>query len=133
MEDFEIEHIGYLTGNIEEAAKAFTVLGYQAEEIVADDTQKTFICFLRKDGAVNVELVMPYEDNRTMQKMLKKQGNGPYHMCYLCDDVDTLYDQLSAEDWLPLFKPVAAPAFNNRKICYFFRQEIGFVEFINKK
>ena len=129
----KIEHIGYLTGDIAATAKAFEKLGYQMGEIVNDDTQRTRICFLTKANEVRVELVEPYEDNRTMRKMLTKQGVSPYHTCYEVDDVDCEYEQLIQEDWVALFKPVAAPAFGNRKICYFWNAEIGFIELVNKQ
>ena len=129
----KIDHIGYLTGDIAATAKAFEKLGYQAGEIVDDDTQRTRICFLTKADEVRVELVEPYEDNKTMQKMLTKRGVTPYHTCYEVDDVDSEYEQLIQEDWTALFKPVAAPAFGNRKICYFWNSEIGFIELVNKQ
>ena len=129
----KIDHIGYLTGDIAATAKAFEKLGYQMGEIVNDDTQRTRICFLTKADEVRVELVEPYEDNRTMQKMLTKQGVSPYHTCYEVEDVDREYEQLIQEDWVALFKPVAAPAFGNRKICYFWNAEIGFIELVNKQ
>jgi methylmalonyl-CoA/ethylmalonyl-CoA epimerase len=129
----KIDHIGYLTGDIATTAKAFEKLGYQMGEIVNDDTQRTRICFLTKANEVRVELVEPYEDNRTMRKMLTKQGVSPYHTCYEVDDVDREYEQLIQEDWVALFKPVAAPAFGNRKICYFWNAEIGFIELVNKQ
>ena len=95
------DHVGYLTGDISSTAKEFERLGYVAGDIVDDDTQRTKICFLTKPGEVRIELVQPYEDNKTMQKML--------------------------------FKPVAAPAFDNRKICYFWNSEIGFIELVNRE
>lgn len=128
-----IDHVGYLTGDILSTAKAFEKLGYQMGEIVDDDTQRTRICFLTKLDEVRVELVEPYEDNKTMQKMLAKRGVTPYHICYEVDDVDSEYEQLIQEDWTALFKPVAAPAFGNRKICYFWNSEIGFIELVNKQ
>lgn len=129
----KIDHIGYLTGDIAATAKAFEKLGYQMGDIVNDDTQRTRICFLTKANEVRVELVEPYENNKTMQKMLTKQGVSPYHTCYEVDDVDSEYEQLIQEDWVALFKPVAAPAFGNRKICYFWNAEIGFIELVNKQ
>ena len=89
--------------------------------------------FSDKDGETPIELVQPYEDNRTMQKMLSKRGNGPYHLCYAVDDIFTAYEELLSKDWLPLFKPVEAPALGNRLICYFFKQEVGYMELVNKK
>lgn len=128
-----IEHIGYLTDSIEEISSVFSMMGYQASVITDDDTQKAHICFLTKKGETPIELVQPYEDNRTMQKMLSKRGNGPYHLCYAVDDIFTAYEELLSKDWLPLFKPVEAPALGNRLICYFFKQEVGYIELVNKQ
>ena len=129
--DFKIEHIGYITKSIEKTAESFKVLGYTVGDIVNDDTQKTRICFLRKEGELAIELVEPYPENATMQKMLKK-GTTPYHTCYIVPDVQAAYDQLKDLDFAPLFTPVAAPAFGNRLICYFWKNDIGFVEVVEK-
>ena len=108
-------------------------MGYSlSSEIVNDDTQRCRICFISRPNEVRIELVEPYEDNKTMQRMLKKQGCGPYHTCHIVDDIDASYNELVTKDFLPLFQPVAAPAFDNRRICYFFKQEIGYYEIVEK-
>lgn len=129
---YKLDHIGYLTGNIIETSKAFQILGYTVGDIINDDTQQTKICFLFKEGESNIELVEPYERNKTMQKMVAKKGVSSYHLCYEVDDIDKEYEELISKDWTALFKPVEAPAFNNRKICYFWNSEIGFIELVNK-
>ena len=129
--DFVVEHIGYVTKNIEKTAETFKVFGFQAGPIVDDDTQKTRICFLKKTGEVNIELVEPYPENATMQKMLKK-GATPYHTCYTVEDIQQAYDQLKEIGFTPLFAPVAAPAFDNRLICYFWKNDIGLIEVVEK-
>lgn len=128
--DFAIEHIGYITKCIEKTAETFKVFGYVADDIVNDDTQKTRICFLRKEGEVNIELVEPYPENATMLKMLKK-GTTPYHICYTVPDIHTAYEQMKEMGFTPLFTPVEAPAFGNRLICYFWKNDIGFIEVLS--
>ena len=124
------EHVGYVTDDIAKATESFRFFGYTADRIVDDDTQLTRICFLRKPGEPNIELVEPYEDNKTMQKMLKR-GVTPYHTCYEVDDIFTAYEEMVNQNFTPLFKPVAAPAFDNRLICYFWKSEVGLVELVN--
>ena len=127
----KLEHIGYITDNIAQTAESFRLLGYEADAVVNDDTQRTRICFLTKPGATKIELVEPYEDNKTMQKMLKR-GVTPYHTCYEVDDVNAAYEEMLDNDFTPLFEPVSAPAFNNRLICYFWKSDIGFIELVNR-
>ena len=129
--DYSIEHIGYVTKNIEKTAETFKVFGYQAGPIVDDDTQKTRICFLRKAGEVNIELVEPYPENATMQKMLKK-GATPYHTCYTVEDIQQACERLKDMGFTPLFAPVEAPAFDNKLICYFWKNDIGLIEVVEK-
>ena len=132
--NYKIEHIGYLTGNIENTASKFKSLGYHWGGVIYnDDRQQCRIGFMEKPDEVRIELVEPYDDNEPMLKMLKKKGVSPYHVCYEVDDVDVVLNELNEEGWLPLFARVPAPAFDNRLICYMFKQEIGYVEFVNKK
>lgn len=129
MIKFAIEHIGYVTKNIEKTAETFKILGYSSEATVNDDTQKTRICFLRKEGEVSIELVEPYPENVTMLNMLKK-GTTPYHTCFTVSDVQTTYKELKESGFTPLFSPVVAPAFNNRLICYFWKKDVGLIEIV---
>ena len=130
----KIEHIGYLTGNIEATTEQFRLLGYTPMGgVILDNTQKTKICFLQKEGVTKVELVEPFEENEPMRNMLKKRGIGPYHICFEVEDVYKEMEELNKSKWLPIFSPVPAPAFNERLICYMFKKEIGYVELLNKK
>ena len=125
-----LDHIGYITDNIVQTSASFSLFGHKAGDIINDDTQRTRICFLSKQNETTIELVEPYDDNKTMQKMLKR-GVSPYHVCYVVDDVLAAYDEMLDNDFTPLFKPVAAPAFNNRLICYFWKSDVGFIELVN--
>lgn len=127
----QLEHIGYVTDCIAQTAASFSLLGYVADEIVNDDIQRTRICFLRKLGEPNIELVEPYKDNKTMQKMLKR-GVLIYHTCYVVDDIMAAYEEMLDNNFTPLFRPVAASAFDNRLICYFWKSELGFIELVNR-
>lgn len=131
----KLHHIGYITGNISDTAKTFEVLGYVQQPVFDDAIQKCFICFLKRDeNEPMIELVQPYDDNKSMQKILAKRGVSSYHLCYEVDDIQTVYNQLSeTEGWLPIFSPVNAIAFENRKITYFMNADTGFIEFVSTK
>lgn len=129
--ELKVEHIGYLTDSIRDSISIFLTLGYhQVGEVINDDTQRTKLCFIEKNEETPIELVEPYEDNRTMQRMLVKHGNGPYHICYGVDDIDEAYAHFIKNDWMPLFTPVEAPALNDRRICYFYKMEVGYIELV---
>ena len=129
----KLHHTGYITGNIADTAKAFKALGYVQQPLFDDSIQKCFICFLKREGnEPMIELVQPYDENKSMQKLLTKRGVSPYHLCFEVDDIQAIYTELSeTAGWLPMFKPVKAVAFQNRLIAYFMNFELGFIEFVN--
>ena len=131
----KLHHIGYVVENIETAAQGFEVLGYwMVAAPVNDDIQRCRISFIEHEGEPLIELVEPFENNKSLQKMLTQRGNAPYHMCYEVEDVEALFDELSEkEGWMPLSRPVEAAAFDNRLIMYFYNAKVGYVEFVNEK
>lgn len=129
----KVDHIGYVTDNIDQSSAEFIRLGYKKGNIVADEIQKCNICFLTNELGERIELVEPFEKNKSLQKLLSQRGVSPYHICYVVDDIETLFDELSEQEgWMPLFRPVEAAAFENRLIMYFYNAAIGYVEFVNK-
>ena len=48
-------------------------------------------------------------------------------------DVHEAYNQLKEFGFTPLFSPVEAPAFGNRLICYFWKNDIGLIEVVEKE
>jgi len=133
--EMRLHHIGYVVENIEEAAQGFEALGYKiVTEPVNDAIQCCRICFIERPQEPLVELVEPFEHNKSLRKMLTQRGNAPYHICYEVENVEALFDELSKkEGWMPLFRPVEAVAFDNRLITYFYNAQVGYVEFVNEK
>ena len=132
----KLHHIGYVVEAIEPAINALQTLDNKLVTTppVRDEIQRCRICFVQRENEPMIELVEPYENNKSLRKMLSQRGNAPYHMCYEVEDVEALFDELSEkEGWMPLFRPVEAAAFGNRLITYFYNAQIGYVEFVNEK
>lgn len=83
----KLDHVGYITDSIEDTKKSFLSLGYVSGQLVDFEAHKCKICFLYKEGETNVELVEPYEDNKSLRKLLKN-GVTPYHLCYEVQDIE---------------------------------------------
>lgn len=132
----KLHHIGYVVDSIKHALIELQTLNYKAVTTppINDEIQRCRICFVEREGEPLVELVEPYENNKSLRKMLSLRGNAPYHMCYEVEDVEALFEELSEKKgWMPLFRPVEAAAFNNRLITYFYNTQVGYVEFVNCK
>ena len=125
------DHIGYLTTDISATAKAFEAFGYERQPVIDFDNQKCSVCFLVKDNNVKIELVKPYEENKSLLRLMKKTGNAPYHICYEVDNLDEMLEKLTfGGQFVQMFPPVPAPAFGGCRICYLWSQETGLVELV---
>ena len=90
----KLDHIGYITDQIEDTRNGFLRLGYTPDSIVDFEAHKCKVCFLRKEKETTVELVEPYEDNKSLRKLLKN-GVTPYHVCYEVENIeDTIKEYL---------------------------------------
>lgn len=126
-----LDHIGYITDQLEETKTSFLSLGYTAEETVDFEAHKCRICFLRKDGETAIELVEPYEGNKSLCKLLKN-GVTPYHICYEVGNINEAIKELEQKGFVSLSKPLPAPAFDGREICYLWSREMGYIELVEK-
>ena len=86
--------------------------------------------FFPEGGGQSCDLgiVQPADDTCSVNKIVKSRGVSPYHLCYETDDIDQAFCDLMEQGYIPLFRPVEAIAFENRRICYFFKKESGYLE-----
>lgn len=132
MNLLKFHHIGYATGDIDQTVSDFEKMGYKRGIVFTDTIQNTYICFLRKEGFPTIELVQPVDDTCSVNKIVKSRGVSPYHLCYETDDIDQAFCNLMEQGYIPLFRPVEAIAFENRRICYFFKKESGYLELVEQ-
>ncbi len=132
LENYKFHHIGYVTDDIDNTSAIFLKLGYKCSEKVLDSIQNVYISFLHKSDAPSIELVQPSNENSSLNKLLKKNGVSPYHICYEVPNIDKAYNEMVEEGFIPLFRPVEAIAMNNRQICYMYNKEIGYIELVNR-
>lgn len=123
-------HLGIVTDDISATAAAYRAVGYSASEVVTDPLQKTRICFLEQPGFPRLELVSPSEEKSSVTKLLKRGGVSPYHLCYETDDIEAAFEAMTADGYIPLFRPVEAAAMDGRRICYMYRKDVGYVEML---
>ena len=128
----KIHHTGYLVKKIDRAIVAFKALGFIGEEgIIFDEYRGIDICFMIKDG-YRVELVSPRDKESVVYELQKKLGNTPYHICYICDDMDLAIDQLREQGFMQYDAPHEAIAFSNRKVCFLIHPYLGIIELLEE-
>jgi methylmalonyl-CoA/ethylmalonyl-CoA epimerase len=132
LRSLQFHHIGYAVRDISATAEYYIGAGWVMSEIYCDKIQNTKIAFLSKNAFPLIELVAPIDESSPVVKTLDKMGVTPYHICYEVDDIEQSVTALKRQHFLPLFKPVEAVAFKNRKICYLYNQHVGLIELLNK-
>lgn len=133
LSNFKFHHIGYVTYNLEITSELYIAAGYSMSEIITDTIQNVKVCFLNKGGNPRIELIEPVDEFSSVNKILKKSGVSPYHICYEVEDILVAYDALCELGYIPLFRPVEAIALENKLICYMFKKEIGYIELVNSR
>ena len=126
-----VDHIGYLTHDINKAILLFTQMGFvQETEIIVDDQagcgsdgerfapRNVYLCFLT-NGDYRVELVSPVDEHSIVSKILKKQGDGPYHICYQVSDI---YEKTSPQRRLL--------SRGGGTVAFLYKKNIGMIELV---
>lgn len=95
-------------------------------------TRNVNICFM-KNGDICVELVSPINEASDVWSTLKRQGEGPYHICYRCQNLEESIMKLKGEGWLVLKRPEEAIAFDYSRVTFLFRRGVGVIELVETK
>ena len=136
----KIDHIGYLTHDMEKAIRLFEGLGFTQEtNVIVDDKVKregdhplnsprnVRLCFLT-NGSYCVELVNPMDESSAAAGMLKRQGDGPYHICYQTPRLQEKVEEMKGAGWIVVQKPAWAVAFESGGVAFLFKKNVGLIE-----
>lgn len=127
-----IHHIGYLVKNLKKAKESFISIGFSVKkETVYDQNQDVNALFVEKDGYI-IELVSPNSTQSAVAHLIKTYKNSPYHICYESENFDDDIKSLAGKGFMSIDRPVPAPAFDGRRICFFMSPQIGMIELLER-
>ena len=140
MRIMKVDHIGYLCTDIQKSIAKFQALGYRKASAVHSDNQPNYveqgwgsryvyICFM-ENGNTRVELVSPMNEESDVWQTLKRQGEGPYHICYSVRNLDAEIDELKKDGWMLLKRPAVAVAFDGARVAFMFCRGAGVIELV---
>lgn len=132
IEKLQIHHFGYATKSIEDSVIFYKKMNYVSSEIYIDKIQSVKIVLLSKENSITIELVEPLGEKSPVNDILKKNGTTPYHVCYEVDDINNVIKEFKELNFIKLFNPVPAIAFQERLICYLYNRDFGLIELLNK-
>ena len=130
--NLRFHHIGVAVFRIENAKPFYISQGYSEEISIFDPEQNVDVCVLRNGAMPCIELLAPHDEQSPINNILKKLGATPYHICYEVDNMEESIALLKKERFLPVSKPKVSNAFNNHRVCFLIKKDIGLIEIIEK-
>ncbi len=130
-QDYKFHHIGVLTNNIEQSKKELSNLGFYFNKDIFDPVQEVDLSFGVNDKNLLIELVKPTKNSKILG-LLKKNGAGPYHLCFEVSSIQEKEPDLKKRGFICVLKPTRAIAFDNNLISFFFSKSLGLIELLEK-
>lgn len=126
-----IDHIGYAVKNIEAAIVTMNELGYEFGSIVDDVDRNVKIAF-GQNGAYRVELVSALDVSKEspVDAYLSKVRSGPYHICYIADNLESEIEHLQEKGFRLTVVPKSAVAFAGRRVAFLYNLRVGLIELV---
>ncbi len=129
----KLSHIGIIVKDIEEGIRNHEALfGYkQLGPIVDDHAQKVRVVLLgpSENAPVKIELISPLTEDSPVSDLLRKR-QALYHLCYSVPNIEEAKSKARKSGATVISKPVEAPLFDNRKICFLFTKDHYVVELV---
>jgi len=128
-----VHHIGYAVADIRAYLEEILVPLFNplsVTEPVADPIQQVRVCFVELAGGLRMELVEALNDGSPVASIVGSKRGGLYHICYEVDDLEATIATFRRKRYLPLGRPVAAAAFDGRRIVFMISPQRDLVEFV---
>ncbi len=129
----KLSHVGIIVKDIEAGIKNHEALfGYkQLSDIVEDPAQKVRVVLMghSEEDPVKLELISPMSDDSPVTELLKKR-QAIYHLCYEVPDIEAAKNKARKNGAVMISKPVEAPLFDDRKICFLFTKDHYVIELV---
>ena len=125
----DFHHFGVACRSIENEARSWTVLGYQAEAPEFVDPIQQVCGRFYVGGGPRIELLEPCAGAKVLDPWLDR-GVKIYHTAYEVDDLPSTLAGLQKARARLVVAPVAAFAFGGRLICFVVLPNLALVELI---
>jgi len=130
----KFHHFGIIVSDIKKASKNLSkILPIKKKtKIFNDKNWKVKILFLLDNNNVKYEIIEPLGKSSPVYNALKKNINILNHIAYESLNFEKDCKKLIKQGLLPLTKAMAAVAFKNKKVIFFYTKENFILEIIEK-
>jgi methylmalonyl-CoA epimerase len=112
----KIDHIGIAVKSVEDAAKVYSALGLEVEDIEVLESQKLKIAMIPV-GESKIELVEPTGSEGGVARFIEKRGEGMHHMAFGVSDIEAALASLK-EAGIPLVDETPRIGAGGTKIAF---------------
>lgn len=126
---FKFNHIGAAVNDIQETIKTLKNFldAKLLSDIVFDPIQNVNLILIDVKG-ITIELAC---GEKVRRFLIQKNGLNPYHICYEVRNFDKIITKYKNTPGLIMVAPpVPAILFNNRRIAFFIKKDIGLIEIL---
>lgn len=124
-----LNHIGFITGDIEKSKSIYEQLGYRVIKEMDDDIQNNRLVFIKNNLSNEViELIKPLNEKSTVKN---STGVGLHHLCYEVENMEQVEKYVKDNNIGTVFtRRIKAPAFDNKDIIFVYLRNKAIIEFI---
>jgi len=130
-----LEHIAVAVSDIHRSISHYRRLGFNCGEVVHDPLQQVNVVVCEKPGFDPIELVSGLETGSPISRILDKNGDIPYHLCYRVPDIRAFLQSLEDNHISYEITSDAKPSqlFELKDIAFVTVHEVGLIELVEDK
>ncbi len=126
-------HIGFAVQAIDKAKSFWLMAGYTLSDSVVEPVQKVRVAYARKEGFPTVELLEPIDETSPVCKILAKNGNTPYHLCYEVASIKETISEARKDGFMPLGRPVPGHGLDDAIMVFLYNKDVGLIQVMETK
>ena len=134
LEDAKFHHIGIAVSSIEKTKPFYLSAGYVVSEAVIESVQKVKVAYAWRDGFPPMELLEPLDATSPVCKILAKNGNTPYHVCYEVPDIKAAVAEMRKDGgFMPLGRPIPGHGLDDALMVFCYNKDVGLIQIMETK
>ena len=129
----KFHHFGLAVREFSKTVNFYKNLGYKCIGPIIDQTQNVELILCTSNLHPAVELIKPINDNSPIINILNKHNEMIYHVCYEVDNIENDKNILFANcREICVSKPKPAILFDNRLVSFYYVNDVGLIELLQK-
>ena len=126
-------HYGLALKKFEDAIRFHENLGYSCSKEIFDELQNVMLVLCTSSIYPSVELVKPVNKNSPIYNYLEKNNEMIYHTCYEINTSKVSINEFFSQNrFIYVSKPKPAILFNNRLVSFYYLNNVGLIEILEK-